>query len=447
MIITIKLKLKNNIDFGIFQKKYTNVVRFAFNRTLDNLSKFDIFKLLNNLNNVDELDLTWKREAAKLGYSLGKATVAKFKESNNPGDLKVIFGGKKLFYQRLKGKITKEEYIKLKKLQPITCEGSKSDNHGNRKFKFDFSTFDGSVKLGDDIISFSCHKTSKRNIILLSELENLILNKEIGVTYKINSEYFYIIFDLDRLPNEISYKKDKECTLGIDMNPNYIAISIIKDDTIVLRKCYDLSLIKSNNNKRKYEIIQIVLDIKQLCINHNVSYVGYEKLNIKSNNKGKGKRFNKQVNNEWCREYFINSLQKHLTLIGCKYTEIVAEYSSFIGQLMNPNDTDSIAASIEINRRLRKYKRQYIDKTEQRGSVVYPKFSSDYLNRWKKDGNQIDEIKDWREAYLYIKKSKHSYRFLYKDYVKRNCIKVFRLKCDKSLVRYIINEDKIPYFN
>lgn len=81
MLTTIKLKLTEPIPLDGFQRKYANVVRFAFNRGMDGVSKFDIFKLLNNLNNVDELDLSWKREAAKLGYSLAKAALERYKEN------------------------------------------------------------------------------------------------------------------------------------------------------------------------------------------------------------------------------------------------------------------------------------------------------------------------------------------------------------------------------
>ena len=441
MIITIKLKLKEHIDIDTFQKKYANVVRYAFNRTLDGMSKFDIFKLLNGLKNVDILDLSWKREAAKLGYALGKSALEKYKESKDENDLKVIFGGKKLFYSRLKGKITHDEYIDNKKLPPITCEGSKADFNGNRKFKFDFNSLSGTVKLGKIKVPFSCHKTSKKNMILLSKLNELILKKETGFTCKITNEYFYVVFELDKLPKEVTYKKDNDITLAIDMNPNYIGLSITgRDNAVITKRCYDLSKIDKNNNKKKYELTQIVLDIKQLCIKYNVSYVGYEKLKMASSNIGKGKRFNKQVNNEWCRNYFVNSLKKHLTLIGCKYQEILANYSSFIGQIMNPNETDSIAASIELNRRLKEFKKQYIDKLEPRGSILYPEFSSDYLNRWKKEGKLIEGIKDWKSAYQWMKESKHSYRFLYPNYVKRNRNKVFRLKSKKSLVSYITNE-------
>ena len=402
MVITIKLKLKEKLQLENFQRKFNNVVRFSFNRAIDGMSKFDIFKLLNSLNNVEELDLTWKREATKLGYATALSALARYKESEDKKDLKVIFGGKFLFYKRLKGNITHDEYVAQRKLQPITCEGSKADNHGNRKFKFDFNTFEGSVKLGNEAVSFACHKTSKKNMELLYNLYELIENKETGVTYKISNEYFYIVFDLEKLPKEVSYKKDKGTTLALDINPNYIGLSIAKDGNVTFKKCYNLSQIKDDNDKKKYELTQIAIDIKRLCVTHNVCYVGFEKLKIKSSDKKKGRRFNK---------------------------------------IMNPDDTDSVAASIELNRRLVAFKKQYIDKTEPRGSVVYPKFSSDYLNRWKKEGDDFGNIADWQAAYQYFKKSRHSYRFLYSDFVKQTRHEVFRLKSKRSLVTYI--EDKI----
>ncbi|QXO06487.1 hypothetical protein [Campylobacter phage CJLB-14] len=48
---------------------------------------------------------------------------------------KVIFGGKKNFFDRLKGKISREEY-QLKRLLPLYSVGEASKN-GNRKFQIE----------------------------------------------------------------------------------------------------------------------------------------------------------------------------------------------------------------------------------------------------------------------------------------------------------------------
>jgi len=106
-------------------KQYNSVYRVAFN-CLQNKTKINTHKL----NNIEKLD-SWFIQSAnydsKILYSLN--------ETN-----KVIFGGKKNFFNRLKGLITKEQY-KQNRLVPLTSFGEKSSGtknvHGNRKFKLD----------------------------------------------------------------------------------------------------------------------------------------------------------------------------------------------------------------------------------------------------------------------------------------------------------------------
>lgn len=442
--ITIKLKLKEELPQIVeFQRKYNNVVRYAFNRSMDGIARGGIFKLVKSLNNVDELDISWREQASKLGEYTAKSHKAKDKENNETTS--VIFGGKGLFYKRLRGYITHEEFISQRKLQPITCEGSKADHHGNRKFKFDVETMSGSVKLTEKV-EFSCERTSKKNMLLLRTAMEMAFNQEIGITYKLSTKYLYIMFDLEKLPKYVDYVKDNDTTLALDMNPNYIGLSIVRCGEVVLRRSYDLSKIDCNK-KRKYELVEIVKCIAKLCIDYHVSLVGYEKLVIPPKNNKKGKRYNRQVNNEWCRDTFVNSLKKHLTFIGCKYQDILPQYSSFIGCVMYQDDTDSIAASIELNRRLIEFKRIYLDKTQPRGCVLYPSFDSTFLNRWKEDGTIDASCVDWVSAYRSIKKSKSSYRLLYNDYVRRTHCAVFRLKSAKSFVTFINVTNKIALFN
>ena len=266
-IITIKLKLKRNLtnEIRVFQQKYSNVVRYAFNRFMNNYSRTEVFKLIKTLNNVNEQ--------------------------------KVIFGGKGLFYKRLKGKISHEEYVNNRKLFYISCEGSKSDYKGNRKFKFDFNTLSGSVKLNNTVVMFSCFKQSKRNMNILHQAILLAENGEIGLTYRLSGEYFYICVDLDKLTFD-EYDACKDTTLAIDMNPNYIGLCIVnKSDLVIYKEVYDLSRIK-NNKKRDYELTEIAKSIAKLCKHYKIEIVGYEKLKIPSGNKNKGRRFNKLVNND-----------------------------------------------------------------------------------------------------------------------------------------------------
>ena len=437
--ITIKLKLKEPIRIEDFQRKYNNVVRFAYNRAIEGADKYGVFALLGGLNNVDELDASWRREAAKVGFAAAKASLKK-------GTV-AIFGGRRNFRDRLEGKISREEFLARRRLVPVTCEGSKADHLGNRKFRFDFTALEGWVRLGRDKVAFSCHKTGRRNMLMLAKLEGLVHEGKCGVTFKLSETHLYVVFDVGLMPKGASYEHDKSVTLAVDANPNYIGLSIVKDGVVALTKAYDLTKLRGrSNDKRKYELTQVVLDIKRLCVRYKVSYVGVEKLEIGAKDHKKGRRFNKQVNHEWCREYFFNSLRKHMCLVGCKVVEVVAAYSSFIGCLLYPSETDSVAASIELNRRLRAFVGQYMDGSAPKGRVVYPEFRLERLNHWKEDGVPLCGLHGWKDAYRWFKESGHSYRLLYPAYAKRRGGGVSRLKSRKSLVTWLCGGDGFPCF-
>lgn len=435
--IDIKLRLKNDIanDIALFQEKYNNVVRFSFNRFMGGMTRTEVFKLITTLNNVNELDVTWRREAAKLAESLAKATLEKDEDEQT-----IIFGGRRNFMRRLKGIIDHDTYKANQKLQPICCEGSKADNKGNRKFKFDFDNFCGSVKLFEHTVHFSCHKTSKMNLSLLEQLHSLVELKQSGVTYKLTPTHLHIVFDLDKLPKK-GYDKKVGTTLAIDMNPNAIGLSIVDgNDTIVLRRVYDLyGLCGKSHAKRDFELTEIAKDISSLCIMYGVELVGIEKLTIRSSDKCKGKRYNKEVNNDWHRNRFSDSLKKWCCLVGCKVQEVAPQYSSFIGCIVYASETDSVAASLELNRRLREYKMVYLDKLKAKpSSIIYPSFTMSLFNRWKESiGSEVFD--GWKTAYEWFKKSGHSYRLLYKQWVVRDSsiIEFLRFKSHKSGVNAV----------
>ena len=451
MRITVRLRLREPVDIADFQRKYGNVARWAYNRALDGMGKFEIFKLIPAINNADELDRSWKEQAVKDGYGKAQSAIARArKEAKDSGEEyvrpSVIFGGRGLFYKRLRGRIDREEFLRERKPFPVTCEGSRSDSRGNRKFKFDPVTLTGTVMTDRGKVPFSCFPTSRGNMRLLLDLQERIMRGECGMTCRITPEYFYVVFDVEKSDVEEKYAPDRRVTLGIDMNPNYIGLSVADGESVLLRRAYDLTGIRGNN-KRKYELTQIVLDIKGICRRYRVSAVGYEELTMPASDKGKGRRFNRQVNNEWCREYFVNSLRKHMALVGCRCYEIAPQYSSFIGCMMHPEETDSVAASMEINRRLRKYINMFVDRTEPQGSVVFPEVPADCLNRWKEEGGPMAGATDWRDAWQRMKKSKSSYRLLYPDFVERNQVAVSRLKSWMSRVTFVSLDDKIPYLS
>jgi hypothetical protein len=76
-------------------------------------------------------------------------------------------------------------------------------------------------------------------------------------------------------------------------------------------------------------------------------------LKINSDDKNKGKKFNKLVNNLWNRNALVNNLIKRCNIFNIKLLKVKPEYSSFIGNFLyrSLNLPDMVLASIELGRR------------------------------------------------------------------------------------------------
>jgi predicted transposase len=425
-MIAIKLKFQNELDnnFIIFRKQWNSVLRYSFNRFSEGKSLIEVWNLTKNLKNVDYLDISWRRSAAQKAEEIWKST-------KNP---KLIFGGKERF-SKLKRKIlTKEEFLESREMQ-IRMIGSKSDSCGNRKFKIDLKTLTGYCKLNTKI-SFKLQKTSKRNFSLLNKALSLAKNNKIPITYSLNKNYLHVIFDESRLINQNNFIKDR--IMAIDLNPNYIGFSVIDGNRVLYKEV--LKINACSRNKKRFELSQIAKYLSQIAYHLKVELVGIEKLSIKRGDHKKGWIFNKIINNDWHRGYFKRLLTKNFNLNGIKFQFLQPQYSSFIGCLQNKNDIDSVAASLEINRRLLLFKKIYLDKAQDKQEIIFPKWNpSELPTRWKEMVSSNNGISSWKDLFSLIKKSKSSYRFLYDDFIKSH--KVFRFKSDTSLI------DKCSYLN
>ena len=94
-------------------------------------------------------------------------------------------------------------------------------------------------------------------------------------------------------------------------------------------------------------------NIVDKSIYYKCQLISIEDLNIKSKDLDKGKRFNKLVNNSWCRNTFVNNLIKRCNIFNIKLLKVKPEDRSFIGNFLyrSLNLPDMILASIEIGRR------------------------------------------------------------------------------------------------
>lgn len=446
-VLKIKYKTDNLDLIKDYMKQYSSCQHYVYNRIQEGLSQKQIKQNIKSLNNINLLD-SWFIQCSF--YDI-------------PNKDKVIFGGKKNFFQRIKGKISKEEY-KLKRLSSLYSIGEivNKSVKANRKFHIE-----------QDLTSiiFKPNKQTKLQLNLigvgnrLNILKKLYLKQEqrqIKIAYKLDLEYIYICFEDTDIVN-IEYQVISNRVMSIDMNPNYIGWSIIdwksesdfniiKSDVISIKKLndYDQSLKdkglsseskerKYISNKRNYETLQISKNLINKAIYYKCQIFSIEDLNIKSGDCNKGRKFNKLANNNWCRNKLINNLVKRCNIFGIKLLQVKPEYSSFIGNFLfrTLNLPDPILASIEISRRGYEFYNQYITKVKEiKKNIIQPKIDQ-FRNLWIKSLEEFDLKDNWldfKQLYLYFKKSKLKYRLSIDNNLQFS--RVFSVKSQLSVYNY-----------
>ena len=159
-------------------KNYNSILRFTYNRIYDSkdtLTRKELYNLIKGMNNNHLPSQFWNTAIieAKSIYKLN-------------GEEKVIFGGKELFEERQKGKISKEEF-QLKRLRPLSMIGTTGSESfkGNRYFKI----------ISDNQVSFNFSrnkhiifniKLDKNNLEKFKILKELQNEKGIALTYYIS---------------------------------------------------------------------------------------------------------------------------------------------------------------------------------------------------------------------------------------------------------------------
>ena len=344
---------------------------------------------------------------------------------NGNNGKKILFGGKWNLKQYLKGLITKEQF-KQKRQRPL-CSIGESIYKGNRLFAFDLSNNRVVYKPSRGVrkeIRFCPVKKKLANE--LAKVQELADQKKMPVTVKFTDKHLFLTYDESLIYNE-AYKGLKyNRVLGIDMNPNYIGVSVIEFDKqdefkVLHKEVYDLTALtkpsgtssadaksKYLTNKLKHETLAIAYRINKLVDYWKCSKLAIEDLSIKPSDKQKGKTFNRLCNNKWERQLFVNKLKMLAGIHRYELVEVNPAYSSIVGNFAygGPTTPDMVASSIEIARRAyKKFEKGWF----------YPKFNVETQDeRWKQT---LGGVKTWKNLFLKVKEAGLKYRFLLSDYV------------------------------
>jgi hypothetical protein len=458
-MVTVKLPYytPDKLTIKALMKNQASVTKFIFNRLKDSDGKIiqkELTKLANSMNNIS-VDSWFKQSSIYEAGAVFSSYKNKLKEilnynKNNPGTLKkpptVIFGSRKTFLERCKNKISRNDFIE-NKLLPLVSVGE-ALQRGNRKFQFKVIEENKIVfkpELGVKI-TLQLPKLRKNYQKILYKLQTLSEQKKIPVKISLDLNFIYFTYDEYFIKN-FDYVPVKNRVMAIDMNPNYVGYSILdyensesnkvlKTGILSIKKLNDKHFsfkkekISSNNpkniklnNQRRFEIFEISKTLSNIAQANNVECFGFEDLNMHVSNKGKGKKYNRLVNNLWCRKNLSNNLKKRLIVSGIKVIEVPAAYSSFVGNLLFRQFPDMVASSIEINRRT------YLFLNNEK-IALFPSFSgsiSALTQSLEELGLEASKLilkaKGWKDLYGKIKNLKLRYRVS----LDRFWFKVFRL--------------------
>ena len=409
---TVKLTINNTIDVLDDMRLFSSIVRIAFNRYQDGLEEKEVRAYCNaRFSHNSWFIQSGVKEAAAM-YKLN-------------GEKHVLFGGKNNLHQYLRGLIDKTTF-KYRRMFPIGIQGEKL-HKGNRLFDFD---------LGNQRLTYKPSKhrhveirflpMKKKIAEELSKVQELAEQNKITVSIKLSDKYAWLTYD-DGLIYDAKYKAlQSGRVLGIDMNPNYIGMSVIAFDKndefkVLHQQVFDLSKLticsgksstdsssKYITNKLKHETIAIAHEISKMVDVWKCRQVAIEDLSIKPSDQKKGKKLNRLCNNKWERRLFVNKLKMLANLHKFNLIEVNPAYSSIVGNFAygSENTPDMVAASIEIARRA--YKK--FDK-----GWFYPRFNIQFRDeQWKQT---LGSVEDWKGLFAKIKETGLKYRFLLRDYI------------------------------
>ena len=409
---TVKLTISNEVDVLDDMRVFSSIVRVAFNRYQDGLDEKEVRAYCTSMFNHN----SWFIQSAV------KEAAALYKLD---GEKHILFGGKNNLHQYLRGLIDKATF-KYRRMFPIGIQGEKL-HKGNRLFIFDLANQRLTYKPSKNRhIEIQFLPMKKKIAVELSKVQELAEQNKITVSAKLSDKYVWLTYD-EGLIYDARYKVlQSKRVLGLDMNPNYIGLSVIEFDKhdefkVLHKQVFDLNKLtvssgkastdsksKYITNKLRHETIAIAHEISKLVDVWKCKTVAIEDLAIKPKDLKKGKKLNKLCNNKWERRLFVNKLKMLANLHKFNLTEVNPAYSSIVGNFAYGSEStpDMVAASIEIARRA--YKK--FDK-----GWFYPRFNIQFRDeQWKQTLGSVD---DWKALFSKIKETGLKYRFLLRDYI------------------------------
>ena len=346
-----------------WRKAQSVVIRTAYNRVREGKKDKEILGLLRAMPQ-GRLDSWLTLSALKRAHALHRA---------NPKRT-VVFGGKHNLQLRGQGKITAAQW-KAKRLLPLYFEGhakSHGEQGGNRRFELDIEHntvwFYPKAKVG---LPLQIKLGKKSNYRELLDGLQLRCTQHRDIPFTVSLTETDICISWEERVEPLKLKPNLDRVLALDLNPNRIGVAVLERDGKACKPLkwavYDYPELNRKlgkpsdhpasfhqRHKRVYELSCMAKGITALAAHFQCSAVITEHLNLETHDHGKGRSFNRAVNNQWTRKGFVLPLVRRLEHAGIKHAEVNPAYSSKIGNLVwgwSMLIPDPACAAVELGRR------------------------------------------------------------------------------------------------
>ncbi|BCC30199.1 transposase [Bacillus cereus] len=270
----------------------------------------------------------------------------------------IIFGGRKNFYERMKNKISNQEWKDLRTRQ-LYSRGDKSKK-GNLNMRITVDDCgQGWLEIANPLGRTNGKTKSPRIKVPIMipyrfyhQITNVVMGKQIGVNpkgkpiiehqkysveiiRKQNEFYINITFDETEIGRVLDFKETPQSDViaGIDVNPDRIAVSLCtKQGNFKGSKIFYLHNLNTfSTNKRATIIGQIVQQIKTRLLENNVGGIVLEDLKFQQSHDTD--KYSNRNFHQFTYKKMLNSLIRMALRNGFSVKTVNPAYTSVIGKL------------------------------------------------------------------------------------------------------------------
>jgi hypothetical protein len=290
---------------------------------------------------------------------------------------RMVFGGRRALLQRALGRMTREEW-RSARLMPHYVEGharSYGTQGGNHLVTLDIAS-DRVVYHGPEgrdyplrlLLSRKSREFRRRLTELQARCETL---RDIPFTVSIDEEEIAMTWSEPAAPVACGIPGR---VLALDLNPTRLGWAVVEKapGKPGLSRCVAWGLFEypdfarrlglpssdpksvAQTHKRKFELAILAKKAALLAKHHLVSAAVTERLNLGPRDHGKGRTFNRLVNQVWFRRGLLEPLLRRLAAIGVAHSEVNPAYSSKLGNQLWADllrIPDPACAAVELGRR------------------------------------------------------------------------------------------------